>query len=121
MIQYCNNSQKDSSKKNTFIISLFEGTYKTTELVSVGNILLPFYTIIQMLFMLMPVLFGISFQINIPIHLVRGESDPFFIRGLIITLLIFISFLAIRGLFTIYVCVNEHMDFSDAMARSRNS
>ena len=119
MIQYCNNSQKDSSKKNTFIISLFEGTYKTTELVSVGNILLPFYTIIQMLFMLMPVLFGISFQINIPIHLVRGDSDPLFIRGLIITLLIFISFLAIRGLFTIYVCVNEHMDFSDAMARSK--
>ena len=34
-------------------------------------------------------------------------------------LLIFISFLAIRGLFTIYVCVNEHMDFSDAMARSK--
>ena len=119
MIQYCNNSQKDLSKKNTFITSFLEGTYKTTELVSVGNIMLPFYTVIQMLFMLTPVLLGISLQVNIPAHLVKGESDPLFIRGFIIALLIFISFLAIRGLFTIHVCVNEHMDFSAAMTRSK--
>lgn len=118
-IIYCNNSYMDFNKTNVFTLSFFEALHRTSELLSVGNIFLPLYAVVQMIFMLVPVLLGITMSVDIPAHLVRGSSDQLFIRGLIIFLLFFISFLAIRGLFTNYICVNEHIDFSQAMNRSK--
>ena len=118
-IQHCINRHKDYNSSRRFIISFFEGLSKTSELVSLGNVMLPFYAFVQFVFMLIPVLVAVAFQLNIPPHLIRASSDQLAIRVLIITLLIFIAFLAIRGLFVIPICVNEHEDFHNSLTRSK--
>ncbi|MBH1940438.1 glycerophosphodiester phosphodiesterase [Mobilitalea sibirica] len=95
------------------------GFFKTLRSIFTGNIALPFYALIIYLFTNIPLLIGISIKMRFPITFTDGASDVLFLRGLFTLFLVFITFIAYRGLFTVHFCINENQKFLDGLEHSK--
>jgi glycerophosphoryl diester phosphodiesterase len=115
MIQYCNN--EIPAKKTSLLRVLSIGFRKTVRCIISGNIILPFYTILLYLLTNFPILVGIIIYARF--GMLGGSSDAFFIKSLLILGLIFLAYIAFRGIFVIDFCVNEHQKFMSGLEQSK--
>lgn len=116
-LQYC--CFEPMSKRPNFPRILMLGFIKAFREIFRGNIALPVYTLIIYIFTNIPILIGITLQLEFPVTLIRTSSDTLFVKGLILLTLVLISFIAFRGIFTLHFCISEQEGFEKGLKHSK--
>ncbi len=96
---------------------IFFGLFKTLTELRKGRLAPMLFTLPFYIFINLPVVIGVTFLADI--EFTSGADDELMIKGLIMAVLILLSFISFRGIFALHYYMNEHISFSKALQYSK--